>query len=222
MAKEKQLLQSELTPETKKDIATLMYNLFYNLRWEKDVILRLAEGMKDNPAAIHHILTGRNGDKVQEALFDITENPHIHQDWAIIILNAARSQTYAEMSLYTKYHVLRWACKSNHPKVAKQLLSALSQEAIIELLNKDRELFRELFKSLPQQGELIEVLLEHFPIKRVAKVRNSSLVFFVYAALVKEDATQANELIPLLPLQSRGIILGEVANEISKHLEEGY
>jgi hypothetical protein len=151
----------------------------------------------------------------------MAKDPHISKDWALIILKAALPQTYPAMSIFTKSMILQSAFASNNPKVAKQLLSSLSQKSIIKLfLNSYYIDFTELFKLVPQQGEVIGVLWEHFPAERAAEISDYSLRFFVYAALVRKETAQLNKLIPFLPPLKRKIILPEVAQTIRDHVQD--
>jgi hypothetical protein len=135
MAKDKRLLSSELAPGTQKDIAELISYLSNKEHQEKEFqILSLAQKLQNNPLDIHHLLIGENGLVVGLALYEIRTNRRFSKKWALIILNAAKSQTYADMEVYTQTKVLQCACASNNPKLAKKLLNALSQEAIIKLL----------------------------------------------------------------------------------------
>jgi hypothetical protein len=218
MAKEK---QSELDVQTELEIYDLLCFIGHKQCHETErEISRLAEKLKDKPEAIHHILTGENGEKVGLTLAPIRTDVILTYVWGFTLLNAALPKTYSAMQINTKRWILQWACKSNNPSIVKNLLSALSEDDIIELLNSDIHLFTANFISLPQQGELIETLFEHFPFDRVTEVHDNSLVFYVYAALVKEDAAHANKLISRLPPQRLGIILGEVACDIRMFLRE--
>jgi hypothetical protein len=220
MAKDKRLLSSELAPGTQKDIAELISYLSNKEHQEKEFqILSLAQKLQNNPLDIHHLLIGENDLVVGLALYEIRTNRRFSKKWALIILNAAKSQTYADMEVYTQTKVLQCACANNNPKLAKKLLSALSQEAIIKLLNNDPNLFTGLFNSLHTRSELIEILLKHFPFDLAAEVcNNDSLEFFAYAALISKDATRVNTLIAFLPPQRRGIILGKMSDRINNNI----